>query len=205
MDTDKDRPVKVKFCGLTSLRDVSLANALIPDYAGFVFAKKSRRYVDRELAVDLKGALDDKIKAVGVFVDEELSYVEELLNTGVIDLAQLHGNEDEGYIGKLRERTGRPVIRAFLIESPGDVKRAVESPADLILFDSGRGGGKVLDWELLRKVERPYFLAGGLTPENVAQAVSILRPFAVDVSSGIESDGKKNGTKMKAFMEGLKR
>lgn len=193
---------KIKLCGLSRPCDIQAANELRPDYIGFVFATKSRRYVPPEKAAELKRTLDPQIRATGVFVDEDPQIIEELVRQGVIDVVQLHGGEDEAYIHSLREILGSPrIIQAFSIRTEQDAERADESSADLILVDSPGGGtGEVFDWELLGKIHRPYFLAGGLTPENAGDAVSMLRPFGVDVSSGIETDGYKDRDKMAEFV-----
>ncbi len=192
---------RIKLCGLSRPCDIEAANALLPDYIGFVFAKKSRRYVVPEKAKALREKLNPAIKAVGVFVREEPEVVAGLLNDGIIDLAQLHGGEDEAYIARLRTLTDRPLIQAFRVEAPADLDRARASSADYILLDNGAGGtGSAFDWSLLRGFDRPYFLAGGLGPGNVAEAIAALQPFAVDVSSGIETDGCKDIEKMKAFV-----
>ena len=192
---------RIKLCGLTRPEDIEAANALMPEYTGFVFAKKSRRYVDPDGAAALRAMLAPGIRAVGVFVREPPEKVAELLDQGIIDIAQLHGGEDDGYIARLRALTDRPIIQAFRIDGPADVARALSSPADAILLDSGAGGtGTAFDWSLLRDIRRPWFLAGGLDPENVQSAVARLRPWAVDVSSGIETGGAKDPSKMAAFV-----
>lgn len=191
---------KIKFCGLSRPEDIEAANALMPDYIGFVFWKKSRRYISPEKAGELKQMLDPGIKAVGVFLDEEPETAASLLDAGIIDMAQLHGHEDEEAVRRLKAVTGKPVIRAFLVRTPEDVRAAELSPADYILLDSGAGTGSRFDWSLIREISRPYFLAGGLTPENAGEAVKSLHPFALDVSSGIETDGKKDRRKMELFM-----
>ena len=190
---------KIKFCGLTGDCDIDAANELRPEYVGFVFAPKSKRYVTPERAAELKRRLADGIKAVGVFVNDDLYHVAELLNRGVIDIAQLHGSEDEEYIGQLRQLTGKPVIRAFRIKTAEDIAEAEKCTADHVLLDSGAGTGEVFDWKLIKNMKRPYFLAGGLSPDNVENAVEQLSPYAVDVSSGIETDGVKDKAKMAAF------
>ena len=196
---------RIKLCGLSRPCDIEAANALKPEYIGFVFAPKSRRYVSPETAEALRKMLDPAIRAVGVFVREDLERIAGLLERGIIDLAQLHGNEDEKYIARLRALTGKPLIRAFRVDSPADLADARESTADFILLDNGAGGtGESFDWSLLQGFGRPYFLAGGLNPENAAAAVETLRPFAVDVSSGIETDGVKDGKKMKAFVDAVR-
>ena len=192
---------KIKLCGLSRPCDIEAANALLPDYIGFVFAKKSKRYVAPEKAKALREALNPSIQAVGVFVREEPEIIANLLSEGIIDVAQLHGGEDEEYIAQLRALTDRPLIAAFRIDAPADLDRARTSKADYILLDNGAGGtGAAFDWSLLTGFDRPYFLAGGLGPENVAGAVATLHPYAVDVSSGIETDGCKDIEKMKAFV-----
>ncbi len=192
---------KIKFCGLKRKADIETANALNPDYIGFVFAKNSRRYISPENAAVLKSRLSPEINAVGVFVNERPEAIASLLNDGVIDLAQLHGDEGEAYINRLKGLTGKPVIKAFRITSSADVQKASASPADLILLDSGTGSGRTFNWQLIQEMRRPYFLAGGLDPVNVRDAVRLLNPWAVDVSSGIETDGFKDIKKMAAFAE----
>lgn len=192
---------RIKLCGLSRPCDIEWANALRPDYIGFVFARKSRRYVAPERALSLKRALDPAIKAVGVFAQEAPEAVAALLADGVIDIAQLHGGEDAAYVRRLRALTDAPIIQAFRVDGAGDLRRAADSPADRVLLDNGAGGtGATFDWSLLAGFERPFFLAGGLNPENAAEAVRALRPWAVDVSSGIETDGYKDFDKMRAFV-----
>ena len=192
---------KIKLCGLGRPCDIEWANALMPDYIGFVFAQKSKRFVSPERAKALREGLDSNIRAVGVFVNEAPEAVADLLNTGTIDLAQLHGGEDEEYIKALRGLTDKPLIQAFPVDSPADLEKARQSSADYVLLDNGAGGtGTAFDWALLKGFDRPYFLAGGLGPGNVRQAIMALDPFAVDVSSGIETNGVKDYTKMNAFV-----
>lgn len=195
---------KIKLCGLSRSSDVAAANVFKPDYVGFVFWKKSRRYIGKETAKYLRQELSPDIKTVGVFVDADIDFVTELLNEGIIDLAQLHGSENEKYIHQLREQTDKPIIKAFIIKSQDDIDTANLSSADHILVDSGMGGGKGFDYELLKGLNRPYFLAGGLLPENVKEVISEVRPFAVDVSSGIETDGHKDASKMGSFVANVR-
>lgn len=196
---------KIKLCGLTRECDIDVANELKPDYIGFVFAPKSKRYVSHEIALNLKKLLSPDIKAVGVFVNEKVETVAELLESGVIEIAQLHGDEDEEYIEKLRFLTDKPIIKAFRIETLSDIAKAQHCTAEHILLDSGAGTGSVFDWALLKNMNRPYFLAGGLTPENVGDALHALHPYAVDVSSGIETDGKKDKLKMAEFVAAVRK
>ena len=192
---------KIKLCGLSRPCDIEWANALMPDYIGFVFAQKSKRNVSPERAKALREGLDSNIRAVGVFVNEAPEAVADLLNTGVIDMAQLHGGEDEEYIKALRGLTDKPLIKAFRVDGPADLEKARRSSADYVLLDNGAGGtGTAFDWALLKGFDRPYFLAGGLGPGNVRQAIMALDPFAVDVSSGIETNGAKDYMKMTAFV-----
>ena len=195
---------RVKMCGLRRAEDIEAANRLMPEYIGFVFAPASRRYIAPEEAAALRQRLRPGIRAVGVFVDGDESAAARLLAEGVIDIAQLHGNEDGAYIARLKARTGKPVIRAFRVKNAEDLRAAEASPADMILLDAGAGDGKTFDWSLLSSVSRPFFLAGGLTPENAAEAVKRYHPFAVDVSSGIETDGFKDCNKMRAFMRAVR-
>lgn len=193
--------VKIKLCGLSRPCDIETANELKPDYIGFVFFKKSIRDVSPEKALELKQLLDPSIQAVGVFVNEPIENVADYLNRGIIDLAQLHGSEDDEYIQKLRSLSpGKSIIQAFKIASDEDILRAEKSTADYILLDSGLGSGKVFDWNFIRGIKRPYFLAGGLTIENVPEAIRSLHPYAVDISSGLETDKKKDPEKMRQFV-----
>ena len=166
-----EEQTRIKICGLTRLEDIDAVNELKPEYVGFVFAK-SRRQITKEHAVTLRCYLDPEIQAVGVFVNELPAIVAGYLEEGVIDLAQLHGNESEEYIHSLRFRTGGELIKAFSIKTREDVEKAKKSSADYILLDHGKGGtGESFDWSLIRNMDRPYFLAGGLNAENVEQAM----------------------------------
>lgn len=196
---------KIKLCGLSRNEDIETANSLRPDYAGFVFAKKSRRFVTPQKALELKRQLAPGIQAVGVFVDENAETIASLLNNNIIDLAQLHGTETNEYISALKKLTAKPVIQAFCIKAKEDLALAEKSIAEYILLDSGAGTGNTFDWELLHDIKRPYFLAGGLHPENVRPAIQKLHPFAVDVSSGIEVNGIKSKEKMTAFVTAVKK
>ena len=195
---------KIKLCGLSRECDIEAVNELKPEYVGFVFAARSKRYVSPDQAAALRSLLAPKIQSVGVFVNEEPERIARLMDQGIIDIAQLHGQENETYIGHLKRLTGRQIIKAFCIEKAEDIKIAEQSTADYVLLDSGQGSGTRFDWELLKLMKRPYFLAGGLSPENVAAAAAMLHPFAVDVSSGIETDGVKDREKMAAFVAAVR-
>lgn len=195
---------KLKLCGLVRICDIEAVNRLNPEYIGFVFAKKSRRYVDPAQARELRARLDKGISPVGVFVNESPEAIADLVRSGIIDVVQLHGSEDEDFLRKLRELVSCPIIKAFSVKTPQDVRIACESSADLILLDSGGGGtGTVFDWNLLEPIRRPWFLAGGLSPENAADAIRRLAPYGVDVSSGIETDGVKDIQKMNDFVRAV--
>lgn len=195
----------IKLCGLSRPCDIEAANELKPDYIGFVFASKSMRCVTYEKAAQLKSRLSQGIQAVGVFVNEQPQNVANLLNNDIIDMAQLHGDEDEDYIAQLRLLTDKPIIKAFRMKTAKDMNAAEQSTADHILLDSGAGTGTVFDWGLVKSIKRPYFLAGGLGADNVTDALKALHPFAVDVSSGIETDGAKDKIKMAAFVAAVRK
>ncbi len=195
---------KIKLCGLKRACDIEWANKLKPDYIGFVFAKQSRRYVSPRDAGELKSMLHPSIKVVGVFVDAKIEVITGMAKQNIIDVVQLHGSEDEAYLRKIQKRIRIPVFQAFRIDSLEDVKRAEESSADIVLLDAGAGCGQVFDWSLLKDIHRPYFLAGGLTPENVSDAIDTLHPHGVDASSALETDGMKDIVKMAAFVKAVR-
>lgn len=182
---------RIKICGLRRPEDIAAVNEARPDYCGFIVEyPKSRRSIDRTTLRELVRGLREKIVPVGVFVNATKELVAELLEEGTIQIAQLHGQE---YIQELKVLTEKPLIQAFSIKSKEDVERARESVADYILLDQGSGGtGKVFDWSLVGEVGRPYFLAGGLDVENLREAIGLLHPWAVDLSSSLEIDGMKD-------------
>lgn len=190
----------IKLCGMMRAADIAVANELLPDYVGFVFVRGRRRYVDADAAQAMRRMLDGRVAAVGVFIDETPEAVAELCRRGIIDAVQLHGSEDADYIARLRTLTDAPVIKAIRVKSDSDIDAANASTANMVLLDAGTGGGVTFDWSRLERVTRPYILAGGLDCDNVADAIRTLRPFGVDVSSGIESDGVKDADKMRNFV-----
>lgn len=201
MEQERTNKIKIKLCGLSRPEDIKAANALRPDYIGFVFAKKSIRYVSPVKAKELREMLEPEILSVGVFVEEEPERIASLLGAGIIDAAQLHGREDEVYIEQLRKLTDKPLIQAFSVKGEQDIQRACKSSTDLVLLDAGEGGtGKAFDRTFLAGMNRPYILAGGLDPLTVKEAVKRWRPWGVDVSSGIETDGRKDPEKMRDFV-----
>ncbi|MBR6403034.1 MAG: phosphoribosylanthranilate isomerase [Eubacterium sp.] len=195
----------IKICGLSRLEDIDIANELLPEYIGFVFFEKSKRNVSKETARLLKQRLDKRIKAVGVFVDSDEDFICSLLDEGIIDIAQLHGSEDEDYIQRIKTRSGCKVIKAFVVNDLETFKTAENSGADYILLDSGKGTGNTFDWSILEGVKRPYFLAGGLNCDNIERVMSDIRPYAVDVSSGVETDGIKDAEKIRRFVSAVRK
>lgn len=196
---------KIKFCGLSRICDIESVNEIMPEYIGFVFVSKSKRYITPDKAKQLKSLLHPSIQAVGVFVDEDINTILYLLKEEIIDIIQLHGHENETYIQELKQHAKAPIIQAFRIQSKQDIQNAIQSSADYILLDSGAGTGQVFDWELIQNVHRPYFLAGGLFSNNVKSAIQTLHPYAVDVSSGVETNGYKDKEKMVAFASAIRK
>lgn len=197
--------VRIKICGLSREEDIEYANQVMPDYIGFVFWEHSRRYVSHERAAMLRRSLKSEIQAVGVFVDAPPEEIVSLLREGVIDMAQLHGEETEEEIQYLQAVTGRPVMKAVKVRSRRDVEAWLDSSAEYLLFDSGMGSGIAFDWGLLADVPRDFFLAGGLKPETLEQAVDTVRPFAVDLSSGVETGGFKDLGKMRRAVTAVRK
>lgn len=195
---------KIKICGLQSEDDISYVNELQPDYIGFVFLQGRRRYVSPEKAALLRKLLNSSIQSVGVFVNESVGNVAALLQNDTIQLAQLHGQEDEAYTRELKRLSNKPIIKAFIIKSESDIKRALTYPADYLLLDNGLGTGESFDWSLIRDIDRPFFLAGGLNPENVKEAITLTHPYAVDTSSGVETDYRKDYYKIKSFINAVR-
>ena len=195
----------VKICGLTRPEDIDAVNSLSLDMAGFVFYGPSRRCVTRDSARELGSGLDPSIVKVGVFVDEDPLVIADLVGSGIIDAVQLHGVEDGAYIHGLRRLVDAPVIKTFLVRDRGDIEAANRSDADYVLLDSGMGSGRTFDWSLLEDMDRDYILSGGLNPGNIRDAVEMLHPYGVDVSSGVETDGRKDPLKMSAFLETVNR
>lgn len=219
---------KVKICGLRRAEDAEAVNSAGAEYAGFVFAD-SRRKVTHEDAAKIRKKFDQGITAVGVFADADEDEIAELAEAGTIDMVQLHGSEDDEYIERVKKRTGCPVIKAIKLGPESGVAKAFmqngtkiekvsdadvlkhkilsanDSPADYIIFDAGKGCGRTFDWNALKAVRssitKPFFLAGGLRPDNAKRAVEELDPYAADVSGGVEgSDGYKDKTLIREFV-----
>lgn len=199
-------PTRVKLCGMSRPQDVAAVNAARPDLCGFIVDfPKSRRNVPAGELAGLSAEVEPDVVRVGVFVDAPVSTIAGLVEAGAIDAVQLHGREDEAYLASLRARADAPVIQAFRVRTPEDVERAEASAADMVLLDNGQGTGKAFDWSLVRGVTRPFMLAGGLEPGNVAEAIRQVRPWGVDMSSGIETDGLKDPQKIDAAVAAVRR
>lgn len=191
---------KIKICGIRREADIEAVNKYRPDYIGFIFYEKSRRYISKANAMILRKKLLPEIKTVGVFVNEKPEIVAEYLNEGVIDIAQLHGTEPEEDIVFIKKMTDKPVIKAVSVETQQDCEKYNESSADYILLDNGKGGtGKCFDWKLIGNVTKPFFLAGGINEDNIDETISIA-PYAVDVSGGVETDGFKDEDKIRRII-----
>ena len=190
---------KVKICGLSTVEAVETAVLAGADYIGFVFAE-SKRQVSLEQAHELAKLVTGPTKIVGVFVSPSLEELEQAIGQVPLDIVQIHGMFDEALIPKISV----PVIRAIQLS---DQEAKVTSPADFLLFDAPvAGSGRTFDWDLLKdqKIQQDFFIAGGLTVDNVRQARETFQPYALDVSSGVETDGRKDIEKIKAFIEGAK-
>ena len=196
--------VKVKICGLRRKEDIEYANELKPDYVGFVFAK-SKRQIEVEQALDLISLLDKEIKTVGVFVNEPVENALKIAQTLNLDVLQFHGDETQDYIDNFKNFT---VWKAIRIKDKEDLEKTKEFKVNSFVFDTLTkneygGTGKTFNWEVLKGFELnvPIILAGGLNENNVEEAIRIINPYAVDVSSGVETEGYKDFKKMKSFIE----
>lgn len=188
--------IKIKICGLFRDCDIDFVNEAMPDYIGFVFAK-SRRQVSAEWAEAMRPKLRSEIMPVGVFVNEPLANVARLLKDNIIEMAQLHGDENEQYIHELKLLTNKPILKAVRVLSREDIEAAQDTAADFLLLDNGAGGtGESFDWSLVGQMKKPFFLAGGLKAGNIEQAIAATNPYAVDLSSGVETDGRKDRDKI---------
>ncbi len=191
--------MKIKLCGMTRSQDILAANDCLPDYIGFVFAP-GRRQISFRRAYELRTLLHSRIQAVGVFVNTPRQEIIRLYDEGIIDFAQLHGDETEQYIADLRKNTACPIIKAVRVNSVGVVREAEKLPCDFLLLDTYvdgtyGGSGQTFDHSLIPPLSKPFFLAGGITAANIVQAMRA-NPYALDVSSGIETDGSKDENKM---------
>ena len=191
---------KIKICGLYRPCDIAYVNEAKPDWCGFIINfPRSHRSLTPDQVRTLRKDLDSAVIPVGVFVDQPVEDAAALLNDGTVSIAQLHGHEDPVYIAALRAAaSGKPVWKAFKVRSAEDLDAANASPADLVILDNGYGTGETFDWSLVGGVARPYLLAGGLTPENIQQAIGQLHPYGLDISSGVETEKRKDRAKIQA-------
>ena len=178
---------KIKICGLRRPEDILFVNEASPDFAGFIIdVPKSRRNVSPEKVRELTASLSPEILPVGVFVNAPMETILSLVKDGTLKAVQLHGQESQSYLTELKKQVSVPVIRAFSIHSAADLEKAQKSPADFVLLDNGAGGtGAAFDWSLFTSFDRPFFLAGGLRPDNITKAISRFQPYALDLSSGV--------------------
>lgn len=196
--------IKIKMCGMMRECDVKYACKLGADYIGFILSQGFKRSLSEEKFLQLYKNKYSNVKAVGVFVDDPIELIAEKY-AQFLDLIQLHGKEDEAYIARLRELTKKLIIKAFKVSSENDIALANSSGADYVLLDSGTGSGKFFDHTLISGIDRPFFLAGGLTPENAAEIARRYKPYALDVSSGIETNGLKDKNKMAALIAAVRK
>ena len=184
---------KIKICGLRRLQDIEIVNKYLPDYIGFIFAENKRRTVSIDLALELKNKLDKRIKAVGVFLNQDINYILNICNLGIIDMIQLHGNEDELYIKELKSKTNLEIINAYKEDLNSDY---------LLLDNINPGSGEVFDWSNINTNQR-LFLSGGININNIDLALK-LNPYCIDISSGVETDGYKDELKIKEIIERIR-
>lgn len=197
--------IKVKICGLKRMEDIAIVNEYRPEYVGFVFAN-TKRYVDKETARRLRDALHPEIQAVGVFVNEKIPVIEELCRENIIQLVQLHGDEDADYINDLKKCIRQPVIKAVRVRSKEQILEAEKLPIEYLLLDTyvkGTYGGSGLSFDksLIPELRKPYFLAGGLNADNIEENIASCAPYGVDVSSAVETEHIKDREKIKRFIE----
>lgn len=203
--------VKLKFCGIRRSEDVDFANETSPDYIGFIFYEKSKRFISPELAGQLKARLDTGIKTVGVFVDIPAERLAEF--SYAADIFQLHGDENKEYVDKVRQIfSEKEIWKAVRLRNVSDIERAAEANADKYVLDAFSedygGTGKRIDKELLseavNRLDKPIFIAGGIGADNICETVRSFKPFGIDLSSSIETDGFKDLSKMKNITEILR-
>lgn len=187
--------MNIKICGLKRIEDIEAVNLAMPDYIGYVLAK-SKRQVTVEHVKSLNQKLNPLIQKTGVFVNSSKEDIARLLLEGIIDIAQLHGNETEEEICWLQQNTGKTIVKAVSMSSDVDMNRWNASSADYLLLDNGSGGtGCRFDWNLIALCTKPFFLAGGLNLDNLKEALQT-NAYALDVSGGAETDGTKDAKKI---------
>lgn len=192
---------RVKICGITNVTDAIMVSSLGADAIGFVFAESKRKITPKK-AKEIIKLLPPFITTVGIFMNEELSEVNKITEYAFLDTVQLHGNESPEYCNKVN----RKVIKGILVTEDDTKETLIEKmqnySVSAFILDPGRGSGKTFNWDVARKIEKPLIIAGGLTPDNVKQVIKDLRPYGVDVSTGVEKDyGEKDREKVKRFIE----
>lgn len=199
--------MKIKFCGISRKEDVEFCNMLMPEFMGMILSPGFRRSISAECASSLVKKKNPAIKAVGVFVDTPPDQIYQISGTAYLDVIQLHGNETAETVREVKKLTGLPVWKAVRVQKEQDIKQAELSGADALVLEGyvpGKVGGTgvTAKWELLSEVKPkvPFFLAGGLNPENICEAITVVKPGGVDFSSGIETDGVKDYNKMKEIV-----
>lgn len=198
---------KIKICGLYRPEDIQYANQARPDWCGFIvnFPRSHRSLIPDQVRA-LRRDLDSAIVPVGVFVDQPVEEVAGLLRDKTVSIAQLHGQEDAAYIAALRKAAPDCTIwKAFKIRRAEDLRAVNSSTADMVILDNGYGTGAHFDWSLAEGADRPYLLAGGLTPENISEAITRLCPYGLDISSGVETDKKKDLMKIQAAVTAVRK
>ena len=197
---------KVKICGISHDVEIGIMNELMPDYVGFNFCSKSRRFIAPEHAGHLRSMLRKGIKSVGVFENAKLENVALTVETAGLDIIQLRGHETSEYIAAIREYVKCPIIRSFRVSSAMEAERAMYTTADYVMLDSGAGSGIKFDWGMIGSSKRrPYFLKGGLNPDNIQQALELSpQPYALDVSTGVESGSLKDYRKVMKFIQAVR-
>jgi len=200
---------KIKICGLKRIEDINYVNECKPDYIGFVFAGTKRK-ISFEKAVLLKSSLSKDIKAVGVFVNEPIENIIQMTNRGIIDIIQLHGDEDEDYIKELKSQTDKPIIKAIRVKDKEDIYRADELNVEYLLLDTYSkdeygGSGIPFNHDIIPKVKHKYFLAGGININNIKDVIASTDAYCIDVSSSVESDGIKDYNKIKDIIDAVRR
>lgn len=190
---------KIKICGLRRTEDIEYANKAMPDYIGFILSDGFRRSIDRDTAKRLKSVLSPDIKAVGVFVNDTVENINSFIDEKIIDLVQLHGDETPEFCSRINI----PVVKVLKPDN-FDMVKEYEPYADYFLFDSGTGTGKEFDWSRIPETDKPFFLAGGLNKDNIPLALKSIKPYGIDLSSAVETDGVKDYEKIKQIMECVK-
>ena len=208
--------MNIKVCGIRRPEDVDIVNTYRPDYIGFVFAPTWRQ-IDVDTACSLKALLHPEIKSVGVFVNQPIALLAKALTRGAVDFLQLHGQEDASYEAELVKTLAQKgiknpeehLIRAYRIRSSEDFNHIGDTLAPLLLLDAYSprdigGTGESFDWTMIRNIGKPFFLAGGITAENVLDAMKLAQPFGIDASSSLETDKAKDREKIKTFIERIR-